>query len=66
MFFTFRKFVCAEGGPHLPIAHALSLPEATKKPESLGFVPPLRSGPLAALKFGSMWKERKKKEEKKE
>ena len=53
------KYACAEGGAHLPIAHALCLPEPTKKNKSEG-VPPLRSGPLAALRFVSKWKERKK------
>ena len=37
--------------PNLHIAHALHLPEPTKKSKSEGCVPPLRFGPLAALRF---------------
>ena len=43
-----------------PIAHALRLPETTKKSEYEGCVPPLRSGPLAVLRFGSTCMERKR------
>ena len=42
----------AEGGAHLHIVNALRLPELTKKTKPEGCVPPLRSGPLAALRFG--------------
>ena len=58
-----KEYAYAEGGAHVPIAHALRLPEPIKKPKSEGCVPLLRSGPLAALRFGCMWKERRKKEE---
>ena len=51
---------CAEVGAHLPIVHALRLPEPTKKPKSEGCVPPLRSGPLPALIFGNTWKEKER------
>ena len=47
-----NKYACSEGGAHLPIAHKLRLPEPTKNPKSEGCVPPLRSGPLAAFRFG--------------
>ena len=53
------------GGVHLPIAHTLRLPEPTKKNKSEGCVPLLCSSLLAALNFGSTWKERKKKKERK-
>ena len=53
-----NKYVCAEGGVHLSIAHTLHLPEPTKQPKSEGCVPPLRSGPFAAVRFGSTWKEK--------
>ena len=49
-------YACAEGSAHLTIVHALHLPEPVKKPKSEGCVPTLRSGPLAALRFGSTWK----------
>ena len=29
--FLQKEYACAEGGAHLPIAHALRLPEPTKK-----------------------------------
>ena len=56
------EYACAEGGAHFPIAHALRLPEPTKNTKSEGCVPPIRSGPLAALRFVSTQKEREKKE----
>ena len=43
---------------HIP----LRLPEQTKKPKSKGCVCPLRSGSLATLRFGSKWKEERKKD----
>ena len=57
------QYMCADGGAHLPIVHALRLPEPTQKTKSEGCVPPLRSGSLAALRFGSTWKERRNKKE---
>ena len=60
-------YACAEGSDHLPIAHALRLPEPTNKKTSSGCVPPLRSGPLAALTFGRRkvsGRKKKKKERK--
>ena len=56
--FKQNKYAYAEGGTHLPISHALRLPEPTQKTKSEGCVHPLRSGPLVALRFGSMWKEK--------
>ena len=41
------------GGAHLSIVHTHRLQEPTKKTKSEGCVPLLRSGPLAALRFGS-------------
>ena len=49
---TILNMRAPRGGTHLPIAHTLRLPEPTKKPKSLGCVPPLRSGPVATLRFG--------------
>ena len=60
------RYACAERGDHLPIAHALRLPEPTKKNKSTGCVPTLLSGPLAGRRFGSTRKERKRKKEKEE
>ena len=48
----FFQYAFAEGGAHLPIAHALRPPEPTQKTKSSGCVPPLCSGPLVALRFG--------------
>ena len=46
------EYACAEAAAHLPIPHALRLPEPTKTNKYEGCVPPLCSGPLAALRFG--------------
>ena len=56
--------MCAEGGAHLPIVHALRLPESTNKMKCEGCVPPLLSGPLAASDLevhGRKKEERKRK-----
>ena len=55
------NIVFAKGGADLPIAHAFRLPEPTQNTNLRVGVPPLRPGPLAALRFGSICMERRKK-----
>ena len=64
---NFVGYACAKGGAHFPIAHALRLPEPTKKnylrAVSLRFAPVLWSS--SDLEVRAWKKEKEKKEEEK-